>query len=88
MANSPQIVMSVLYFTYNGLFASILLAVEWDGYAQRRKGPCVSSSPAGAQAVQVLSPAAVPVLAPSVGHLRVAALAHLVEHLSRLCRDL
>ena len=49
MANIPQLVMSVLYFTYNGLFTSISLAVEWDGYAQHRKGLRVSSSPAGAQ---------------------------------------
>lgn len=49
LANTPQVVMSLLYFTYNGLFTSIALATEWDNYARRRKGLRVSSSPVGAQ---------------------------------------
>jgi hypothetical protein len=49
LANSPQVVMSLLYFTYNGLFTSLSLATEWDSYARRRKGLRVSSSPSGAQ---------------------------------------
>ena len=49
LANTPQVVMSLLYFTYNGLFTSISLATEWDSYARHRKGLRVSSSPVGAQ---------------------------------------
>jgi hypothetical protein len=49
MANSPQVVLSILYFTYNGLFTSIALATEWDSYARHRKGLRVSSPPVGAQ---------------------------------------
>ncbi|KAK4234231.1 hypothetical protein C8A03DRAFT_38010 [Achaetomium macrosporum] len=49
MANSPQAIMSMLYFTYNGLFTSISLATEWDSYARHRKGLRVSSAPVGAQ---------------------------------------
>jgi hypothetical protein len=49
MANSPQVALSILYFTYNGLFTSIALATEWDSYARHRKGLRVSSPPVGAQ---------------------------------------
>ncbi|KXX74328.1 hypothetical protein MMYC01_209950 [Madurella mycetomatis] len=50
LANCPQTVMSLLYFTYNGLFTTIALGTEWDGYASKRKGLRVSTSrPAGAQ---------------------------------------
>jgi hypothetical protein len=49
MANTPQVILSMLYFTYNGLFTSIALATEWDSYARHRKGLRVSSPPVGAQ---------------------------------------
>jgi hypothetical protein len=49
LANCPQVAMSMLYFFYNGLFTSISLATEWDGYARHRKGLRVSTSPVGAQ---------------------------------------
>lgn len=50
LANCPQALMSLLYFTYNGLFTTIALGTEWDGYASKRKGLRVSASrPAGAQ---------------------------------------
>ncbi|KAK4233848.1 hypothetical protein C8A03DRAFT_47693 [Achaetomium macrosporum] len=49
LANSPQAVLSVLYFIYNGLFTTISLAIEWDSYARNRKGLRVSSNPVGAQ---------------------------------------
>ncbi|KAL2129741.1 hypothetical protein VTI74DRAFT_7388 [Chaetomium olivicolor] len=49
MANSPQIAMSLTYFTYNSLFTSISLATEWDSFARNRKGLRVSARPAGAQ---------------------------------------
>ncbi|KAK4140112.1 uncharacterized protein C8A04DRAFT_15254 [Dichotomopilus funicola] len=45
IANSPQAILSMLYFTYNGLFTSISLATEWDSYATHRKGLRVSSKP-------------------------------------------
>lgn len=49
MANSPQVIASMLYFLYNGLFTTLSLATEWDTYARHRKGLRVSSSPMGAQ---------------------------------------
>ena len=36
VANSPQILVSFLYFTYNGLFTCMLLAEEWSAYASKR----------------------------------------------------
>ncbi|KAK4031281.1 hypothetical protein C8A01DRAFT_42247 [Parachaetomium inaequale] len=49
MANSPQAVLSILYFIYNGLFTTLSLATERDSYARNRKGLRVSLSPVGAQ---------------------------------------
>ncbi|KAK4249236.1 hypothetical protein C7999DRAFT_39652 [Corynascus novoguineensis] len=49
IANSPQAIMSMLYFTYNGLFTSISLATEWDTYANHRKGLRVSAPAVSAQ---------------------------------------
>ncbi len=49
-ANIAQLILSLLYFTYNGLFTCMLLASEWDSYAVERKGLRISSSqPRGAQ---------------------------------------
>lgn len=45
LANSPQLVMSIIYFTYNGLLTSISLATEWDGFARHRKGLRVAALP-------------------------------------------
>lgn len=49
MANLAQPILSLLYFTYNGLFTSMLLGFEWSQYAHKRKGLRVSSEPSGAQ---------------------------------------
>ncbi len=50
LANIPQLVLSMLYFTYNGLFTCMLLASEWNSYSTERKGLRISSShPQGAQ---------------------------------------
>ncbi|KAL8728643.1 MAG: hypothetical protein Q9166_005258 [cf. Caloplaca sp. 2 TL-2023] len=38
VANAPQMVLSLLYFAYNGLFTSMLLADEWSRFAAERKG--------------------------------------------------
>ena len=37
LANLPQIILSFLYFAYNGLFTCMLLAEEWSGYASKRR---------------------------------------------------
>ena len=37
ISNSPQLILSFLYLTYNGLFTSMLLAKEWSGFAHHRK---------------------------------------------------
>ncbi|KIY01525.1 uncharacterized protein Z520_03077 [Fonsecaea multimorphosa CBS 102226] len=44
LANIPQLILSLLYFTYNGLFTCMLLASEWNSYSVRRKGLRISSS--------------------------------------------
>jgi hypothetical protein len=49
VANSPQVILSMLYFSYNALFTSFLLSHEWISYAQKKKGLRVSWRPVGAQ---------------------------------------
>ncbi|KAK0109834.1 hypothetical protein ONS95_002505 [Cadophora gregata] len=48
-ANFPQLILSFLYLTYNGLFTSMLGAVEYGRFSQHRKGLRVSSKPEGVQ---------------------------------------
>ncbi|KAM7207248.1 hypothetical protein V8F20_002310 [Naviculisporaceae sp. PSN 640] len=52
IANAPQILVSLVYFTCNGLFTSISTAREWARFAHQRKGLRVSSDPVGAQRSQ------------------------------------
>jgi hypothetical protein len=49
IANSPQIILSMIYLTYNGLFTCFLLGVEWNSFASKRKGLRVSDIPVGEQ---------------------------------------
>lgn len=49
IANSPQVILSMLYFSYNALFTSFLLSKEWVSYAHKQKGLRVSSRPVGEQ---------------------------------------
>ena len=44
VANSPQLLLSFLYFAYNGLWTCMLLSHEWFNYAQSAKGLRVTSS--------------------------------------------
>ena len=48
LANTPQIVLSILYFMYNSLYTSMLAADEWSRFAQQRKALRVTS-PTGKQ---------------------------------------
>lgn len=48
LANSPQILLSLLYFSYNGIFTCMLLAEEWSAYASKRRFLRVTS-PTGGQ---------------------------------------
>ena len=48
VANLPQVVLSFVFLLYNGLFTSMLLADEWNGYARERK-PLRVTDPKGAQ---------------------------------------
>ena len=48
LANLPQLILSFLYLTYNGLFTCMLHAEEWGGYAEERK-PLRVTSPKGRQ---------------------------------------
>lgn len=45
IANLPQLILSFLYFSYNGLFTAMLLGYEWLSYADKRKGLRTSSKP-------------------------------------------
>ncbi len=49
VANSPQPILSMIYYTYNGLLTCFLLAVEWNGFARSRKGLRVTTSRHGLQ---------------------------------------
>lgn len=48
IANSPQVLLSFLFLTYNGLFTCMLMNHEWSGYAHVRK-PLRVTTPAGSQ---------------------------------------
>ena len=48
LTNSPQVLLSFLYFAYNGLWTKMLLVQEWSGYAQTSK-PLRVTAPAGQQ---------------------------------------
>lgn len=48
LANLPQVVLSFLYFAYNGIFTCMLLTQKWTQYASKRK-PLRVSSPKGVQ---------------------------------------
>ena len=48
VANVPQILLSFLYFSYNGLYTCMLLAEEWSAYAHKRRYLRVTS-PTGGQ---------------------------------------
>jgi hypothetical protein len=48
LANLPQIILSFLYLTYNGLYTSMHLAHEYGGYATQRKALRVTT-PRGVQ---------------------------------------
>lgn len=48
-ANVAQVLMSLVYFFYNGLFTTMALATEWADFARERKGLRVSSDPVGFQ---------------------------------------
>ena len=37
ISNSPQLILSFTYLTYNSLFTCMLLGHEWSGYAEKRK---------------------------------------------------
>jgi hypothetical protein len=49
IANSPQVILSMVYYTYNSLFTCFMISAEWDRLARQRKGLRVSQNPIGAQ---------------------------------------
>ncbi|CAI6341942.1 unnamed protein product [Periconia digitata] len=49
LANIPQVIVSLIYFSYNSLFTSMLLAYEWSTYSYKKKGIRVSVKAEGAQ---------------------------------------
>jgi hypothetical protein len=48
-ANVAQVALSLVYFTYNGLFTRMYAALEYSGYGCHRKGLRVSTKPCGFQ---------------------------------------
>ena len=48
LANTPQLLLSYIYFVHNSLYTCMLLAKEWSGYAWERKSLRVTS-PVGKQ---------------------------------------
>jgi len=48
-ANVPQVALSLLYFSYNGLFTQFLFAREWDSFESQKKSLRVSCKPRGSQ---------------------------------------
>jgi hypothetical protein len=49
IANTPQLGLSFLYFSYNALFTAMLMGYEWISYSHKRKGLRVTHKPSGAQ---------------------------------------
>ncbi|OQE17520.1 hypothetical protein PENFLA_c024G04793 [Penicillium flavigenum] len=49
IANIPQVVFSILYFSSNGIYTIMALANEWSYHALKRKGLRVSTLPRGSQ---------------------------------------
>ncbi|KAJ8117813.1 hypothetical protein OPT61_g1088 [Boeremia exigua] len=49
LSNTPQVLLSLLYFAYNGLFTAMLMGYEWASYAHKQKGLRVSGRPSGMQ---------------------------------------
>jgi hypothetical protein len=49
IANSPQVVLSFLYFSYNGILTAMLTGHEWMSYAVKKKGLRISRKPSGSQ---------------------------------------
>ena len=49
VANSPQLILSMIYYTYNSLFTCFFMGREWASYATQRKGLRVSKIPHGQQ---------------------------------------
>ncbi|KAF2821148.1 hypothetical protein CC86DRAFT_359821, partial [Ophiobolus disseminans] len=49
IANAPQVILSLVYFSYNSFCTCMLLGHEWATYARQHKGLRLSGSPRGAQ---------------------------------------
>ncbi|KAG4267336.1 hypothetical protein FPRO04_04948 [Fusarium proliferatum] len=49
VSNLPQLVFSLLYFQYNGLFTCMAVAKEWSDFGRKRNPLRVSSNPRGQQ---------------------------------------
>ncbi|KAL3465623.1 hypothetical protein BJX64DRAFT_285228 [Aspergillus heterothallicus] len=49
LANTPQLIFTILYFMSNSILTAMALATEWSAFAQSRRGLRVSAAPRGAQ---------------------------------------
>jgi hypothetical protein len=55
LVNTPQLLLSYMYFAYNGLFTEMHAAEEWSGFATNRKSLRVSNPAAGQRSTYWLS---------------------------------
>jgi hypothetical protein len=49
IADSPQVLVSFIYLTYNGLFTAMLMGYEWTSYSYKKKRLRISRQPSGFQ---------------------------------------
>ena len=49
VANSAQLIVSLIYFSYNSLLTNMVLGYEWVTYAYKRKGLRVTTKAKGDQ---------------------------------------
>ncbi|OAL05186.1 hypothetical protein IQ06DRAFT_361376 [Phaeosphaeriaceae sp. SRC1lsM3a] len=84
VANSPQVIISLVYFTYNGAITSMLLAHEWSGFFRGPKTLSVESS-LWSPKKHILSTTSVSLRATPTWMFCTAALASISESLCRVC---
>ena len=53
VANAPQVLLSFLFLTYNGLYTCMLLTDEWNGYVRIRFSPRLILNPPMSQKISL-----------------------------------
>ena len=81
IANMPQLILSMVYYTYNGIFTTFWLAKEAGHYVEHRKSLRVSTAAVRPATHKLLPSAAVPFRHTPSNSERHLALAVLAKHL-------